>query len=67
MLDWVWPPVLLAMAIWMVVRAHRQLRSRGARWLLYPVLAVLALASIGGGYETVREAADAGPTRCPAS
>jgi pimeloyl-ACP methyl ester carboxylesterase len=58
-LDWVWPPAMLALAIWMIVRAHRQLRSRSRRWLLYPVIAVLALASIGGGYETVRAAADA--------
>ena len=58
-LNWVWPPALLALAIWMIVRAHRQLRSRSRRWLLYPVIAMLALASIGGGYETVREAADA--------
>ena len=58
-LNWVWPPAMLALAIWMIVRVHRQLRSRSRRWLLYPVIAVLALASIGGGYETVREAADA--------
>jgi pimeloyl-ACP methyl ester carboxylesterase len=36
-----------------------QLRSRSARWLLNLVVGVLALASIGGGYETLREAADA--------
>ena len=58
-LNWVWPPAMLALAIWMIVRVHRQLRSRSGRWLLYPVIAMLALASIGGGYETVREAADA--------
>lgn len=58
-LNWVWPPALLALVIWMIVRAHRQLRSRSGRWLLYPVIAMLALASVGGGYETVREAADA--------
>jgi pimeloyl-ACP methyl ester carboxylesterase len=58
-LNWLWPPALLALVIWMIVRAHRQLRSRSGRWLLYPVMAMLALASIGGGYETVREAADA--------
>jgi pimeloyl-ACP methyl ester carboxylesterase len=58
-LTWVWPPTLLALVIWMLVRARRQLRSRSRRWLLYPVLAVLALASVGGGYQTVREAADA--------
>ena len=58
-LNWVWPPVMLASAIWMILHAYRQLRSRSRRGLLYPVIAVLALASIGGGYETVREAADA--------
>lgn len=58
-LSWVWPPAMLALAIWMIVRARRQLRSRSRRWLLYPVITVLAFASIGGGYETVREAADA--------
>jgi pimeloyl-ACP methyl ester carboxylesterase len=55
---WVWPPVLLGLVIWTVLRAHRQLRSRTRRWLVYPLLAVLALASIGGGYETVRESID---------
>lgn len=58
-LSWVWPPAILALAIWMIVRVHRQLRSRSRRWLLYPLIAMLALASIGGGYETLREAADA--------
>src|SRR6266545_1344285 len=58
-LNWVWPPTMLALAVWMIVRIHRQLHSRGGRWLLYPVIAMLALASIGGGYQTLREAADA--------
>src|SRR6266511_2976195 len=58
-LSWAWPPALLALAIWMIVRAHRQLHSRSRRLLLYPVIATLALASIGGGYETLRAAADA--------
>jgi pimeloyl-ACP methyl ester carboxylesterase len=58
-LNSVWPPVMLAVAIWMIVCAHRQLRSRGGRWLLNLVVGVLALASIGGGYETVRETMDA--------
>lgn len=57
-LNWVWPPVLLALVIWMFARARRQLHSRSRFWLLYPVLAVLAAAAVGGGYETVREAAD---------
>ena len=58
MLSWVWPPVLLALAIWMFVRVHRGLRSRSGRLLLYAVIVTLAVASVGGGYETVREAAD---------
>jgi pimeloyl-ACP methyl ester carboxylesterase len=56
---WVWPPVLFGLVVWMIIRVRRQLRSRSARWLLYPVLAVLMLASVGGGYETVREYLDA--------
>src|SRR3954469_8364386 len=47
-LDWVWPLALLALAIWMFVCVRRQLRSRIGRWLLYPVIGLLALASIGG-------------------
>src|SRR5215212_3665849 len=58
-LDWVWPPAMLALAIWMLVCVHRQLQSRGGRWLLYPVIGLLALASIGGGYQTLGAAADA--------
>src|SRR3954466_10129165 len=51
-IDWLWPPALLALAIWMAVRVHRQLRSRAGRWLLYPVIGLLALAAIGGGWAT---------------
>ena len=58
-LNWVWPPAMLALAVWMIVCVHRQLQSRGGRWLLYPVIAMLALAAIGGGYQTLGEAADA--------
>ncbi len=58
-LNWVWPPAMLASAVWVIARARRQLHSRSGRRLIYPVLATLALASIGGAYETVREAADA--------
>src|SRR5215212_8617280 len=27
-LNWVWPPAMLALAIWMLIRVHRQLHSR---------------------------------------
>ena len=58
-LGWVWPPALLALVVWMIVQARRRLRSRTRRWLLYPVFAALALASVGAGYETVQETIDA--------
>jgi pimeloyl-ACP methyl ester carboxylesterase len=58
-LDWLWPPALLALAIWMFVRVRRQLRSRTGRWLLYPVIGLLALAGIGGSWATLGAAADA--------
>jgi pimeloyl-ACP methyl ester carboxylesterase len=58
-LKWVWPPALLVLAVWMFICVHRQLQSRFGRWLLYPVIVVLALASIGGGYQTLGAAADA--------
>jgi pimeloyl-ACP methyl ester carboxylesterase len=61
-LSWVWPPALLALVVWMVVRAHRQLRSRSRRGLLYPVFGMLALAALGGGYETASAATDAAPS-----
>ena len=64
-LTWVWPPAVLGLVIWMLVRARRHLRSPTRRWLLYPGLAVLALFSVGGGYETVREAADASADPVP--
>lgn len=57
-LAWVWPPVLLALAVWMTVQARRALRSRTRAWLLYSVFGVLAAAAVGSGYELVREAVD---------
>ncbi|MHA7238733.1 alpha/beta hydrolase [Arthrobacter sp. TMS1-12-1] len=60
-LAWVWPPALLVLVVWMLPRI-RQLPSRGGRVLLYPAIAVLVLAALGGGYETVRGAVRAGST-----
>src|SRR4051794_7531053 len=59
LLAWVWPPVLLALVVWMIIQSRRALRSRTRVWLLYPVFAVLTLVAVGGGVETVREATDA--------
>ena len=56
-LSWVWPPVLLVLAGWIVIQARQALRGR-TRWLLYPVVVVLVLFAIGGGLETILEAVD---------
>jgi pimeloyl-ACP methyl ester carboxylesterase len=58
-LGWVWPPALFVLVVWMFLRARRALHSRSGRWLLYPVVAVLGIAAVGGGYEIVRESLDA--------
>ena len=57
--SWVWPAVLFGLVVWMSIRVRRHVRSRIGRWLLYPVLAALMVASVGGGYQTVRESLDA--------
>ena len=57
-LDWVWPPALLGIAVWMIAVLRRQ-RPRPSRGVLYPVAALLVLASVGGGVETIAEATDA--------
>jgi pimeloyl-ACP methyl ester carboxylesterase len=51
-LTWVWPPALLVMVAWMFWQMRRSLTGR-ARWLLTPVLAVLALASVGAVVQNV--------------
>ena len=51
-LSWVWPPALLALVVWMFVRARRDLPG-GTRWLILPVLLVLAAVSVGGVTEGV--------------
>jgi pimeloyl-ACP methyl ester carboxylesterase len=49
---WIWPPVMFALAAWMRPRIVHALTGR-VRWLLYPVVGLLALASIGGFLETI--------------
>ncbi|SHN88690.1 alpha/beta hydrolase fold [Geodermatophilus obscurus] len=55
---WVWPPLLLALAVWMGIRVRRSLAAGSGRWLLYPVVAVMATAAVGGAIETVGLASD---------
>ena len=58
-LNWIWPPVMLALSIWMIVRVRKTLAGSRSRWTIYAVGGLLALASIGGAYQTIGEAADA--------
>mgnify|MGYP006205746965 CR=1 FL=1 len=54
------PRTRRALVIWMIVRAHRQLRSRSRRWLLYPVMALMALAAVAGGGHDPGDVVDTG-------
>ena len=57
-LGWVWPPVVAALAAWMIVQARRTLHSHTRVWLVYPVCVALFLTAVGGAYETYGETAD---------
>lgn len=49
---WVWPPVMFALAAWMGARVRRSLKGR-TRWLVYPAVAAMSVASVGGLVETL--------------
>lgn len=57
-LDWLWPPGLLVLVVWMFLRARRDLHSRARVLALYPVLAVLLVFSLGGAYQSVGASLD---------
>ena len=54
-LGWVWPPALLVLVVLVWVRARRETHSRTRAWLLCPVLVILALLAVGGGYERISQ------------
>jgi pimeloyl-ACP methyl ester carboxylesterase len=56
-LAWVWPVPILVLAVWLILRVRRDVQGR-SRWLLYPVVGVLALLAVGGAVETGIEATD---------
>jgi pimeloyl-ACP methyl ester carboxylesterase len=60
-LSWVWPPVLLGLVVWMVVRVRRDLRGRAGRVPLYVLFTILALSALGGGWQTLSEATETNP------
>ncbi len=65
LLGWIWPPALIALAIWMAVQARRSLRSLTRRLMLYPLFVALVIAGLGGGYETIQEQVDRSTTAMP--
>jgi pimeloyl-ACP methyl ester carboxylesterase len=54
LLSWVWPPLMLALAIWITVQVRHAL-DRGGRWLLLPVAAVLVISAVGASYENLAQ------------
>lgn len=54
----VWPPALLVLVVWVWIRARRELHSRTRVWLLNPVLVILVLFALGGGYETISQSTE---------
>ncbi len=54
---WVWPPVLLALALWSLVRVRAAMTGR-ARWAVHVLLIGLVVAAVGGAVETVALAHD---------
>ena len=63
-ISWVWPPVVLALAVWMFTRIRRSLVGRG-RWLLTPVVVLLGVTSVGATYENVSLVRDEGTYAAP--
>jgi pimeloyl-ACP methyl ester carboxylesterase len=63
-MSWAWPPVVGAMAVWLLVQVRRSVTGAG-RWMLLPVVAVLGLASLGTTYENIAERSDRGTYPAP--
>jgi pimeloyl-ACP methyl ester carboxylesterase len=51
-MGWVWPAPMLALVVYIWARARRDLPRR-ARWILAPVVAVLAVAPVAATYENI--------------
>jgi pimeloyl-ACP methyl ester carboxylesterase len=51
-MSWVWPAPVLALAVYIWLRIRRDLPGRG-RWMLGPVVAVLAVAPLAATYENI--------------
>ncbi|MDX6257961.1 MAG: hypothetical protein QOJ11_4295 [Frankiales bacterium] len=61
---WAWPPVLLVLVTWSERRMRASMRGR-TRWLIYPVLGALSLASVGALVQNVAAERQANPMAMP--
>ena len=66
-LGWIWPPLLVALVLWMAARTRRVPAPNRRSWLLYPVFAFMALAAAGCSYENSQAAHAAAPPRSRAT
>jgi pimeloyl-ACP methyl ester carboxylesterase len=57
LLGWMWPPVLLGVVVWAFVGMRRSLRGR-SRWIVTPLLGILALSAIGGAFQAILDGLD---------
>src|ERR1051325_1830405 len=64
-LGWIWPPALIALAVWMTLQARRQLQSVMRNLVLYPLFMAIGRAGIGGSYATIQEQVDRSTTTMP--
>src|SRR5947207_2760689 len=55
LLGWIWPPALIALAVWMTVQARGHLRSFTRPFVLYPLFVALVIAGVAGSYETIQD------------
>lgn len=63
-LNWVWPPLMVALTVWMFVQMRRTVAGK-ARWALMPVFTVLVLASIGATYANIAGTGDQAGVAAP--
>ncbi len=61
----IWPPGMIALAVWMTAQTRRHLRSFTRRLMLYPLFVALVIAGVAGSYETVQEQVDRSSTAMP--
>src|SRR4051794_15454549 len=56
-LDWVWPPLMVALGVWILAQERRSVTGAG-RWVLIAVTSVLVLVSSGATFANISLATD---------